>query len=52
MDIFWNHTISKGFHGGICDLKYVPQTHARSLVEVYQLYLGFCDFSGKMDKAF
>ena len=51
----------KSFHGGICDLKYVPravthichergQTHARSLVEVYRLYLGFCDFPCKMDK--
>ena len=54
---------SKSFHGGICDLKYVPravthichergQTHARCLVEVYRLYLGFCDFPCKMDKAF
>ena len=28
------------------------QTHARCLVEVYRLYLGFFDFPCKMDKAF
>ena len=54
---------SKSFHGSICDLKYVPravthifhergQTRACCLVEVYPLYLGFCDFPCKMDKAF
>lgn len=42
------------FRGGIRDLKYVPrvvshilqergETHARVLVEVYRLYLGFCE---------
>ena len=61
--IVFEENSSKSFHGGICDLKYVPravthichergQTHARCLVEVYRLYLGFCDFPCKMDKAF
>ena len=54
---------SKSFHGGICDLKYVPravthichergQTHARCLVEVYRLYLGFVIFLVKWTKHF
>ena len=52
----------KSFHGGICDLKYVPRaithichdrglTYSRCLVEVYRLYSGFCDSPCKMGTA-
>ena len=61
--IKFEENVSKTFHGGICDLKYVPrsvthichsigQSHERCLVELYRLYIGLCETFGKDIRAF
>ena len=61
--IKFEENVSKTFHGGICDLKYVPrsvthichskgQSHERCLVELYRLYIGLCETFGKDISAF
>ena len=61
--IKFEENVSKTFHGGICDLKYVPrsvthichpkgQSHERCLVEIYRLYIGLCETFGKDISAF
>ena len=61
--IKFEENVSKTFHGGICDLKYVPrsvthichpkgQSHERCLVELYRLYIGLCETVGKDISAF
>ena len=61
--IKFEENVSKTFHGGICDLKYVPrsvthichskgQSHERCLVELFRLYIGLCETFGKDISAF